>query len=151
MQNKPNPSEETLSGMLEYLNLQMDNFTEIRGFIVTNNVTSSSLLLSQTLQLIDGELTRNPNFLYQCFELLDTINVLSVSIYGDADSYINALIKGIVSSRVSLDFEQTLAQAVTTNIYFNSDQELDTFLRSNKYLISIYIYAVMMTITYRNK
>lgn len=141
--------EDQLVGILEQLYLQLDNFPNIKSFVSSHKLTSSSLFLAQSLQLVDGEITRNPSFLYECIGLLDVISVFSISVYGDSGSYLNALVDSIIRNRTAEDFKMTLAESVTTHIIVKNDDEMNDFLLSNKFLIALYIYTVICTITYR--
>lgn len=140
--------EDNLVGMLEHLYLQTNNFPAMGQFFKSTKNTSSTLFLPQTLQLVDGEITRDPTLAHECYEYLDMLSVFSISIYGSPDAYTKALIEAIVENRFVEDFSSALGENTTTHIAITNRQEMRSLLDANKYLIALYIYSVVNTITY---
>lgn len=126
-----------------------DNFPAILGFLKKHQITSGTLFVPQTLVLVDTEISRNPKFLYEGYELLDAIALFEANEGRSSVDYLKRLIAEITFSRTVDDFELTLNAEAVTNLVFSNKHDVESLLLSNKVLLAVYILATVNLILYK--
>lgn len=136
------------NNILFHLAEQIENFQSVKAFLTVNRITSASLFLPQTLSVIDGEFSRNPDLLYQCYEILDIVGLLSIGVYGSSSAYLTEVMENIANNRTVTDFKLTISEGNNTHFIFENTPDTISFLDSNKALVAMYLYSVLLTLTY---
>ena len=140
--------------MLTLLEQQHDNFPALKALVISKSITSSSLFLPQVLKIIDHEFSSDQQLVLECYSYLDTINVFSLSVYGQTSYYLDRLVESVSETRTVKDPNQTLAvEALDDFIYttVNDTSSLKTFLENNKLLAAIYVYTIVHKIFFKNQ
>jgi len=139
-----NPYEEF--GLLGFLNTNLDKFPSMRGVVESHAINSASLFAPQTLNMLDSEISRNPNLVYEGYFLLDLILTFCVQTGQDFETIVEQFVTGAVSTRVVEDFGMTISKDTLDPFVFSEKESAECLLRSNKTLLALYIYTLLINI-----
>lgn len=129
--------------MLVLLEQQNDNFPVLAGFLKEKGLTSTTLFLAQSLKGIAEEITHRNDLLIECFTYLDLVKIYSLTTYNDPESFTNNIISLIVVNRVVDKPNLVINRDAIDDFLFSSTEDMNSFLFNNKFLLALYIFAIV--------
>lgn len=136
------------NGILGLLNSQINNYPAMYVFCKTNVSHPSTILVPQTLKLIDGEITRNSTFLYEAFTFLETMALFSLQETGLCGYMFNNVVEMLGSTRTVEKEDLLLGSTELSNIIYTDNTNVMNLLNNNKILVAIYVFSMVCTIFY---
>lgn len=136
--------------LLQFLEQQLDNFPTIQGLVTSKGVRPSTVFLPQTLKQLEQEVTLRQELLLECIEYMDIINLFSLTLYNDSKFLVSRLVPMILQTRLNGSAELVLAKSAVDDFVFTSESEATSFIESNIWLVSIYMYSLICTVFFKN-
>lgn len=134
------------SDMLQLLQSQVKNYPSMMAFYLKHIPVPSIVFVPQTLRLLDGEFTRNTDFLYECMSFLDTVSMFSIQETGNPDGYFDNLISGLATTRTVVEPASMLIADQMNNIIYSDKENFYRLVNNNKNIVSMYIFAMVCKI-----
>lgn len=128
--------------ILTLLEQQLANFPIIAGYVKSKVMSPSILFLPQTLKQLDVELLNNQDLILESINFLDIVNIYSFTVYGNSNTFIEEIAKIAANNRTLIN-KDCLAKEALDDFIFSDRNETVDFILNNKCLLSIYIFAVL--------
>ena len=135
--------------MLMLLEQQTENFPVIKNFIKEKRLTPSNIFLAQSLKGISEELTHRGDIVFECFSYLDVVKIYSTVIYSDPETFTDHIINILCQNRTVENANSVINKDAIDDFIFTSKEDMHAFLINNKFLIAIYVFAMINMIFYK--
>lgn len=135
-----------LNDVLVALYTQLDNFTTLKSYIISNHIESGTLFHPTTLTRVSDALSQNPSLVTDALGFLDTANLLSVASGLYPESFKQYMIEIICSSRLVEDNNLVFGRNNVDDYLFSDGASAQRLLRSNHALIAIFAFSMILQI-----
>jgi hypothetical protein len=131
------------NNILILLEQQNDNFPAMAGFLKEKGLTSTTLLLAQSLKGVAEEIGYRNELLIECFSYLDIVKIYSLVTYNDTEAFTSHILSLISVNRTVTKQNLIINREAIDDFLFNSMEDLQSFLENNKFLLALYIFAIV--------
>lgn len=129
--------------ILVLLEQQNDNFPAMTGFIKEKGINPTVLFLPQTLKGLAEEITYRNDLMIECFSYLDLVKIYSLITYNDSECFTDNVIHIVSTNRVVEDSNLIINKDAVDDFLFSSKEDMEKFIKSNKFLLSLYIFSLI--------
>lgn len=129
--------------ILVLLEQQNDNFPAMSGFLTEKGLTPTVLFLAQSLKGIAEEITHRNELLIECFTYLDIVKIYSLATYNDPEAFTDNIISLIAKNRTIEKMGMVINKEAIDDFLFTSPEDMKSFLDNNKFLLALYIFAIV--------
>lgn len=129
--------------ILVLLEQQNDNFPAMAEFLAEKGLSSTVLFLAQSLKGIAEEISYRNELLIECFTYLDIVKIYSLVIYNDPEAFTNNIISLITNNRIVTKPSLVINHDAIDDFLFTSMEDMQSFIENNKFLLALYIFAVV--------
>lgn len=131
------------NNILVLLEQQNDNFPAMNAFLQSKGLTCGTILLPQSLKGISEEMGYRNDLLIECFAYLDIVKIYSFVTYDDTEAFTSNIMSLISVNRTVDKQSLIINKDAVDDFLFNSKEDLQSFLVNNKFLLSLYIFAIV--------
>ena len=135
--------------ILVLLEQQNENFPAIAGFVKEKGLNPTVLFLPQTLKGLAEEITHRNELMIECFAYLDLVKIYSLITYDDPERFTDNVVRIITTNRTTDNPKLIINQEAIDDFLFSSKEEMEKFLQSNKFLLSLYIFSLINKTFYK--
>jgi len=129
--------------ILTLLEPQLDNFPSIQAVIKSDIYKPSSIFIPQVLKHLDNLLSTKDDLILELYSFIDLVNLYSIEVYGDSETYISNVINSIANNRVRHNNSNRIAEAALDEYTFNDFNSTVEFLNNNRLIVSFYLFSMM--------
>ncbi len=129
--------------ILVLLEQQNDNFPAMEGFLKEKGLSSTVLFLAQSLKGIAEEISHRNELLIECFTYLDVVKIYSLVTYDDPEAFTNNIVSLITNNRTAVTPGLIINREAIDDFLFTSTEDMKSFIENNKFLLALYIFAIV--------
>ena len=139
------------SGLLNILSLQAMNYPYLNDFCNRYLEYPSVIFTPTILVALDEELDRNTYLVHECLTYMDTIALLSIAEYGNANTFTEYVIEGLVRNKTAVNHNAVLGKKIMDDILFTTENDIHNLLRDNISILAIYIFMLVKQLYFIGK